>query len=896
MTTPLGLMLLAVERSRHNLRLYDFDKPCHYRKRHGYGLQHHGTATHTRFIGMLADALMARLLPTLPAEGSRDNKVPRFDGNNLVWEILTGGGGGGLTEQQVTAIANARAEARYTDEEKTKLAAAVITSDLDPYGLGFIGIYPRYMRFDQLDENIIIAFGEIHEPYDQANRIEVSFNGVQVVRNEFSPTTKFFRFGIESVNATNIKNNTHRDAQHWSVQITFFKDGFLDNQVIGNIRTIPVIINRELEPPDITAIQSQLSRAVEWSTIDDDTAIPDNYIVRNGGRYFGAKIAHTKTSSHVTPPGDPTNWIELSNGTATFSAAQLARLLPTLPTAGSRDNKVPIFDGNTLGWEVLAASGLTTAQLARLLPTLPAEGSRATKIPRFVDDVLTWQAIDWEGVEARSDTFIRASAPSNSFGVNGNKWFNLSNGKGYIKQSGAWVEVTDFALESELSRATAWADIPNNTAIPIGYMVSHSNRYFGAKAAHTKASTSSAPTSDTTNWVELSNVATALADASVTLAKLAQEVKDSINAQASIGSYFDGLSDPLGEGWLSNVTGKWSATEHAWGVIGSPGASPNNDRNNPLYQSNEQIDWEKSFSFRYRLTFKRPAGASNQSGSFQTFWGGNAFTTVPSWIGALTEGMGFWCNRVRTQANVLDAAYDNYLFFGLLVPTTVTGNPARLFSRWLSTAPSHTTLYNGALRTSASSPARAIGTTFRDSNFGFFVPETDDECDINIVGFGAYVYLYVNNTLYARIDISDIGNLDFGPRFGWMGDATGVERRAGTTARGDCRFARSDQCSTKTKRLKMELLPTFPAAGSRDDKILRFAGDVLGWEDLAAASADGRVIWGTNARPSNSRGNVGDFYLRPGVAVGISMYEKTATSTWTYRGDLRLLPAFPVNG
>ena len=70
-------------------------------------LQHHGAATHTRFIGMLADALMARLLPDLPAEGSRDNKVPRFDGDNLVWEILTGGTGGGLTEQQITAIANA---------------------------------------------------------------------------------------------------------------------------------------------------------------------------------------------------------------------------------------------------------------------------------------------------------------------------------------------------------------------------------------------------------------------------------------------------------------------------------------------------------------------------------------------------------------------------------------------------------------------------------------------------------------------------------------------------------------------------------------------------------------------------------------------------------------------
>ena len=177
------------------------------------------------------------------------------------------------------------------------------------------------MRFDQLEENIIIAFGEIHEPYDEANRIEVSFNGVQVVRTEFSPSTRFFRFGIESSGVNNIRNNTDLAAQHWNVQITFFKDGFLDANVIGNIRTIPVIINRESEPPDVTAIQSQLSRAANWADIPNDTNIPANYIAKDSGRYFGAKIAHTKTAGHVAPAGDPTNWIELSNQAATSTSA-----------------------------------------------------------------------------------------------------------------------------------------------------------------------------------------------------------------------------------------------------------------------------------------------------------------------------------------------------------------------------------------------------------------------------------------------------------------------------------------------------------------------------------------------------------------------------------------------
>lgn len=533
--------------------------------------------------GITAEQI-ARLLPTFPATGSRDNKVPRFDGNNLVWELLEGTGltagqlarllpvfptagsrdnkvpvfsgdtlgwevlgtgGGGLTAPQVTAIANARAEARFTDTEKTKLANAVIESALEttlaPYGLGFIGIYPRYMRLsDQLEDNIIIAFGQLHEPFDTANRVIVNFGGTIVVRTEWTPTTRFLRFSIEQASITNIRNSVSRDDQHILVEITFYKDGFQSENWVG-ARIIPVIINRDSAPPDINAIQSQLSRAANWADIPNDTDIPANYIIKHSGRYFGAKIAHTKTASHVAPTGDPTNWIELSNGTATLSAAQQARLLPTLPSPGSRDNKAPVFDGDSLVWEVLSSSGLTSGQLARLLPALPAEGSRATKIPRFVGDTLTWQAIDWEGVLARSDTFIRASAPNNSFGVDGNKWFNLANGKGYIKQSGAWAEVTDFALESELTairerllptfpatgsrnnkfpifnndtlnwetfpdiqtRTISWAGIANNTTVAVGTLVHHGGATFACITQHAKGATG--PDGDPTNWIILTN-------------------------------------------------------------------------------------------------------------------------------------------------------------------------------------------------------------------------------------------------------------------------------------------------------------------------------------------------------------------------------------------------------
>ena len=619
--------------------------------------------------------------------------------------------------------------------------------------------------------------------------------------------------------------------------------------------------------------------------------------------------------------------------TSTWTYRYDLLLLPTFPSTGSRDDKILRFDGDTLGWEDLSTTGISAAQIARLLPTLPAEGSRDDKIPKFNGDVLGWESpvvsqAAWDELVARGIPYFRAADPQNSFGSDNQWWYNLAAGKLYQKRSGSWVLVTDLALESELQAIRQLPELPatgsrndkilrfagNNlgwedleirqlpTLPASGSRNGKVPQYrgdvlqwlelIGLPALPAEGSRDDKIlrfAGNVLGWEDLAAISGTPADASITLAKLAQEVKDSITAQASIGSYFDGLSDPLGEGWLSNVTGKWSASEHAWGVIGSPGASSNNDRNNPLYQSNEQIDWEKSFSFRYRLTFKRPAGSTNQAGSFQTFWGGNAFSTVPSWIGALTQGMGFWCNRVRTQANVLDAEFDNYLFFGLLVPTATGGSPARLFSRWLSTAPSHTTLYNGALRTSASSPARAIGTTFRDSNFGFFIPETNDEADINIVGFGAYIYLYVNNTLYARIDTSDLTNHAFGPRFGWMGDATGVNgaqallHEAIVGSPDPINALPRDMPEGITPEQIARLLPTLPAAGSRNDKILRFANDALGWEDLSV-SGDGKVLYGS-AVPAGSLGKVGDTYLRT-VTGAVGFYEKTATSTWTFKYEL----------
>ena len=69
-------------------------------------LQHHGNATHTRFIGMLADAIMARLLPD--PSGSTAGFVAKVNAalNGYVLAAETGSGGGLTMQQLADALAD----------------------------------------------------------------------------------------------------------------------------------------------------------------------------------------------------------------------------------------------------------------------------------------------------------------------------------------------------------------------------------------------------------------------------------------------------------------------------------------------------------------------------------------------------------------------------------------------------------------------------------------------------------------------------------------------------------------------------------------------------------------------------------------------------------------------
>ena len=131
----------------------------------------------------------------------------------------------------------------------------------------------------------------------------------------------------------------------------------------------------------------------------------------------GAQAATARYELEVGTDGAATWQTASDGGGEGLTDAERARLLPELPSEGSRDNKVPKFDGDTLGWEVdaTAAGGTGLDEAAvdgridtlvppeKRLPDLPAAGSRDNRIPKFDGDVLGWEVDAAEAVQAEAD-------------------------------------------------------------------------------------------------------------------------------------------------------------------------------------------------------------------------------------------------------------------------------------------------------------------------------------------------------------------------------------------------------------------------------------------------------------------------------------------------------------
>ena len=468
-------------------------------------LQHHGNATHTRFIGMLADAIMARLLPMLPDADDRDGKVPQFSGNDLVWQVLTGGGTG-ITQEQIARL----------------LPALPAEGERNQKGIRFEGNTLGWYLFDYLTRSEFRNY-KPHTP-ERGDTLPAHLlpQGTFILQKTSHWSDKFYTFYPVSRQIT-VSGRSIRDVGTIEIPLsgewTVFESNDNANPNIFSSTRVAGIVMRTFPLTD-------MSEGARWypKIIMDKALFPSS-----GGSYDYSGLSirlRTDFGSHFDTQLFKTSFdTDDSTGTVQEIVASGKTYVCFRPNPLAIDSRI-IFDnavnnGASLSFQILKSK---TAS-----PTFPPTD------PQFLSDdpATAWVDGDefetglyegdanghpqarilppvdvWNHVVARSNTYFSGTSPDARAGVDGQFWVNLRTGQIHQKQSGTWTLITDVALQTEISRAIEWSGIANNTSIPANFMTKHSNRYFGAKLQHIKTSGSTAPTGDTTNWIELSNEVT----------------------------------------------------------------------------------------------------------------------------------------------------------------------------------------------------------------------------------------------------------------------------------------------------------------------------------------------------------------------------------------------------
>ena len=469
-------------------------------------LQHHGSDTHTRFIGMLADAIMARLLPMLPDTGERNNKVPQFDGDNLVWQVLTGGGG-------LTASERARLLPNIPNAGDRNLKIAQYVNDV----LTWKAI-EGFVTQDAFDNR------ENHTP-NRASHLPVRLEPQeQVVLVEDSHwADEYYRFRPVGHDVTRTGVNYKYqgvNAIAFSTDLPIFGNSGLPNifradriaafyaREAGIDRWRPkIVIDKALLPtlPGGAVDELGLAIGVRGGGITRTESLTRTSFDSEGSTgqlqelSFGGKTYIAFSPDGISSEGNTRlNWQWLEN-TINVTPPDAQSLLGRIDFHISRTDQ-------TTGDVTFLSNDLNTAWASA--DEYPADLYEGDANGHPIRAELPSKAI-WDHVVARSNTYFSGTSPDPAAGVDGQFWVNLRTGQIHQKQSGTWTLITDVALQTEISRAIEWSTIPNNTSIPANFITKHSNRYFGAKLQHVKTSGSTAPTGDATNWIELSNEASA---------------------------------------------------------------------------------------------------------------------------------------------------------------------------------------------------------------------------------------------------------------------------------------------------------------------------------------------------------------------------------------------------
>ena len=248
----------------------------------------------------------SRLLPSLPAPGSRDNKVPKFDGDTLGWEEDAAGGGsatvadGSITEAK---LASGVADKLHTDAEidsraDARIAPAARAGSADRWDLA-------KMPLEVLEETPAARIRIL--PLSFKSTGDITAGDITLVMDDIN--TEFVTSDVDGIRLTAEGEVVHTQA--WSIT---------DSQQI----------RFSISASEASAIGAFARNHIEWLLEFQDN---------------GVTVAGGYSDRHITPfgtsPEFPADRRELA----------AIRQLPEFPAEGSRDNKVPKFDGDTLGWE-----------------------------------------------------------------------------------------------------------------------------------------------------------------------------------------------------------------------------------------------------------------------------------------------------------------------------------------------------------------------------------------------------------------------------------------------------------------------------------------------------------------------------------------------------------------
>ena len=347
----------------------------------------------------LAAAVRGLLLPTFPVAGSRDNKLLKFNGNTLEWELDVTGAGSDIqfNERDDTTYTSQQAGA-FDNKQVMWEGAGSDASWLlnNPTG------HTSFLLWNTTASNTLTlrSSGNPNFLLSPKKLIICDYDGTRW-------------------NFTNIDSRFDLDADVTTETTSLaFDDKFL------------IADESESGDPNRYILANNARKYLkgfigEWSSLAQNTyRLYQGDIVFHNNGYYVVKTEHLRGGTG--PDGDATRFARIDGGeanvqsdwseTSTTSDAFIQNK-PTIPSQFS-DLTGQIADSQIPG---SIARDTELPSSTQLLPTYPTAGSRNDKVLKFNNDVLGWEAdavgmagsgeanvqSDWNETDTNDDAFIK---------------------------------------------------------------------------------------------------------------------------------------------------------------------------------------------------------------------------------------------------------------------------------------------------------------------------------------------------------------------------------------------------------------------------------------------------------------------------------------------------------